>query len=147
MESVPMNRTSTAFLVAPLWVPAVMVPFAVRMFPYPAQGRWIYITVVIAAIFAYGGTLVLGVPAFLLLRARHYRSFGTAAVVGFAIGGLTAVAFFLLLALSLGGTFAGIWREGVKVNFWLLPAACGVLGSIVGATLWLIARPDFGRSD
>jgi hypothetical protein len=141
-----MSRTFTAFLVAPLWVPAAMVPLAAQMFPHPGQRHWIYITVIIAAIFAYGGTMVLGVPAFLMLRARRYTSFRTAAALGFAIGGLTGAAFLVLFALSLGNSVAFIRHQAVNMTWWLLPG-CGVLGLIVGGTLWLIARPDLGRTD
>jgi hypothetical protein len=84
-----MSRTFVAFLVAPLWVPAATAPYAVHMFPYPEQRHWIYITIIIGAIVAYGGMLMLGVPAFLILRARNHTAFWVAAVLGFAIGGIS----------------------------------------------------------
>jgi hypothetical protein len=140
---VRMNRTVTAFLVAPLWVPAAVAPLAAQMFPRVAERQWIYITLIIATIFAYGGTLVLGVPAFLALRARRYTAFWIAAALGFVVGGLTWFVFFVLFALSLG---IGIgWPNAVDMSRGLLLP--GVLGSIVGATLWLIARPDLGHAD
>ena len=70
-----------AFLVAPLWVPAAAVPFAALMFPYPEQRRWIYITVIIAAVFAYGGVAAFGTPVFLLLRASKRTAFSIAPVL------------------------------------------------------------------
>ena len=62
-----MSRTAVAFLIAPLWVPAAVAPFAISWAPYSEQRHWIYITIIIATIFGYGGTLMLGLPAFLIL--------------------------------------------------------------------------------
>jgi hypothetical protein len=79
-----MRRTVLAFLIAPLWVPAGAWPYAAYMFPYPEQQHWILMTTIVATVFAYGGTAALGIPAFLLLRARKYTSFWIAPVLGFA---------------------------------------------------------------
>src|SRR5215475_2894936 len=75
-----MNRTSTAFLVAPASSDFALCCLRV---PLPWQYRWIIITVIISTIFAYAGTLMLGVPTFLILRARNHTSFWTAAALGF----------------------------------------------------------------
>jgi hypothetical protein len=142
-----MNRISIAFLVAPLWVPAATAPLAVFIFPHPGQYYWIIITIIIATIFAYGGTLMLGVPAFLILCAHNHTSFWTAAALGFGVGGLTWMAFIVLFAVSLGNSLTFILHEAANFAGWWPVLPTGALGSIVGATLWLIARPDLGRTD
>jgi hypothetical protein len=110
--------------------------------PDPEQHHLIYLTTIIAAIFAYGGMLTLGVPAFLILRAGNHTAFWIAAVLGFAIGGLTWVVFFVLFGISLGNSPTFVGREAGNVATWSAVLPTGALGSIVGATLWLIARPD-----
>ena len=138
-----MSRTVLAFLIAPLWVPAAAVPFAVRAFPYPEQRHWIYITVFIAAIFAYGGVAALGMPAFRLLRARKHTAFWIAPILGFAVGVVAWLVFIVLFGLSLGNSWAFVSHDLASNSAHLsafLPT--GALGAAVGATLWLIARPD-----
>ncbi len=142
-----MSRTTLAFLVAPLWAPAAAVPFAARAFPYPEQRHWIVITVIIAAIFAYGGVAALGIPAFRLLRASKHTAFWIAPILGFAVGVATWLVFIVLFGLSLGNSWTFVSNDLVtnSAHFWaFLPT--GALGAAVGATLWLIARPDRGSA-
>jgi len=137
------SRIALAFLIAPLWVPAAAVPFAGHMFPYPEQRHWIFITVIIAAIFGYGGVAALGMPAFRLLRARKHTAFWIAPVLGLTVGVATWVVFIVLFGLSLGNSWSFVSHDLVSnsAHLWaVLPT--GALGAAVGATLWLIARPD-----
>jgi hypothetical protein len=129
-----------------LWVPAAIAHFAVHKFSHPEQRHWIYITTVIGAIFAYGGVLMLGVPAFLIFRARNRTAFWIAATLGFGMGGLTWIIFTVLFALSLGNSLAFVWHEAANFASWWPVLPTGALGSVVGATLWLIARPDRRRA-
>ena len=137
-----MSRTALAYLVAPLWVPAATAIYALHMFPYPEQHHWIYVTIIIGAVFGYAGTLALGMPAFFVLRARSHTALWTAVVLGFGIGGLTWLVFTVLFVLSLGNSFTFILHEAANPTSWLPLLPTGVLGSIVGATWWLVARPD-----
>jgi hypothetical protein len=115
-EWMVMSRTALAFLIAPLWVPAITAPYAVHMFPYPEQGHWIYITTIVGAVFAYGGALTLGLPAFLILRARKFTAFWIAPVVGFAIGVVTCIVCLVLFGLSLGGGLTFVSHD-LATNF------------------------------
>jgi len=137
------SRTALAFLIAPLWVPAATVPFAARAFPYPEQQHWIVITVIIAAIFAYGGVAALGIPAFRLLRASKHTSFWIAPILGFAVGVATWLVFIVLFGLSLGNSWSFVSHNiaSNSADLWAF-LLTGALGAAVGATLWLIARPD-----
>jgi hypothetical protein len=137
------SKTALAFLIAPLWVPAAAVPFAACAFPYPEQRHWIYITVIIAAVFAYSGVAAFGTPAFLLLRASKRTAFWIAPALGFAVGVATWLVFIVLFGLSLGDSWSVVSHDlaSSSAHLWaFLPT--GASGAAVGATLWLIARPD-----
>jgi hypothetical protein len=139
-----MTRTSTAFAIAPLWVPLLAAPvLRLVVWPDPAQAHWVVIGTVISAIFAYGGCVFLGLPLFRWLKARGLVSFWMAPSAGFVIGAITWLAFMTFFALWLGARLQGVAlavSDAPKhVVFLLLPAG---LGALVGATIWLIARPD-----
>jgi hypothetical protein len=139
------SRTVLAFLVAPLWVPAATTLLAIGTFPY-AEQRGIYIITIIAAIFAYGATAMLGLPAFLILRARGHTAFWFASALGFGVGVITWAIFMILLGLSLGNSWTFVTHDIVNnpAQRLIFPLT-GALGAAVGATLWLIARPDRER--
>ena len=104
-----MSRTALAFLIAPLWVPAATGPCAIYiLFPYPEQRHWVYITTIIAAVFAYEGVLTLGVPTFLILRARNCSALWIALVLGFGVGVITYLVFLILFGLSLGNSLTTV---------------------------------------
>jgi ABC-type transport system involved in multi-copper enzyme maturation permease subunit len=145
-----MKRTVVAFLLAPLWVPAAEVAYTAYKIPF-LKPRYLVIGAIISAIFAYGGALIFGLPAFHALGffgVRNRKSFWIATVLGFGIGVLTALCF-LVFCFSL---FAPDFNIAFVLNqwnwsaFWWEYLPMGVLGSIVGGTLWLIARPDRRRA-
>ena len=90
---------------------------------------------------------LLGIPAFLLLRSRNWTAFWMAAVIGLAAGLTTWIVFLILFAMSFG---VGLRVIGLTIYdtltghaiFLLVPS---LLGPLVGATFWLIARPDQKR--
>jgi hypothetical protein len=139
------SRTALAFLVAPLWVPAVSTLLAVGTFPYAGQ-LGIPIIAIIAAIFAYAGTAMLGWPTFLILRARGHTAFWFAPALGFVVGAITWTIFMILLGLFLGNSWSFVTHDIVNnpAQRLIFPST-GALGATVGATLWLIARPDQER--
>jgi hypothetical protein len=144
-----MSRSALAFVVAPLWVPLFVIPYScLSLFSGPGQGPWIIIAAFLSIIFAYGGTLVFGLPAFLILRSRNLTALWIAAVLGFVIGATTWVLFMAFFALWLGGD-AQAARRAAQGTFMDQPMSLvwtGLLGVVVGTTLWLIARPDRGQS-
>jgi hypothetical protein len=142
-ENAIVSKTGLAFLIAPLWVPAAIVPFAAQAFPYPEQGHWIYISAIIAAIFAYAAVAAFGMPAFVILRARDFTALWIAPVLGFGVGIITWVIFIVLFGVSLGNGWSFVSHDlaSNSAHWWpLLPT--GTLGAVVGATFWVIARPD-----
>jgi hypothetical protein len=143
-----MSRSALAFLVAPLWVPLLVTPyFYLFVFPHAEQKHWVVIGAVLSIIFSYGGALLVGVPTFFVLRAYKMTTIWIAIAVGFLIGAATWLAFLALFMISLQegsarGLSAGMHEalaDPKRLMFILWP---GAIGSIVGATLWLIARPD-----
>jgi hypothetical protein len=136
----PMKRGAVAFFVAPLAVPLLLLPWLSSGHLAPG---WMLTAIVIAALVSYAGTLVLGVPAYFLLRARRLTAAWIAGVAGFVIGALMWLVFSVLFPLSLdqglsGVRFALTDLHTLKGVIW--PG--GVLGAIVGALFWVIARPD-----
>jgi hypothetical protein len=139
-----MERPILAFAIAPLWVPAAVAPYAtLYLFPYAAQAHWVVIATVVSAFFAYLGTLAIGLPVFLLLRAKQITSIWAGIVLGFVVGGVTWLVFELCFGLSLGNSVANMAGR-LQAN-WLPELSAfgvtGTLGMLVGVTIWLIARP------
>jgi hypothetical protein len=139
-----MTRTATAFAIAPLWVPLLAAPvFRFYVWPDPAQVHWVAIGTIISATFAYVGCVVLGLPLFRWLIARGLVSFWIAPFAGFVIGVVTWLLFMACFALMLGegaqGVALALADAPKHLRFLLLPAG---VGALVGATIWLIARPD-----
>lgn len=101
-------------------------------------------------LFSYGGTYLLGLPAFFILTSRGFTSAWIAVVLGFAIGNLVFLVFYFLFGLALGNT---VTMETVVVHLqktftqWsaeslIAVAVPGFFGILVGLTIWVIARPD-----
>jgi hypothetical protein len=144
-----MNRTQIAFLVAPLWVPLVMLLLAkFDLFPYDHQGVWIAITIVLAAFFGYAGTFIFGVPAFMFFRSRGFTSCWLAGILGFCIGAIVMSAFVFFFALALQSSVEEAANTALSIfdpwksNQLFSALLAGSIGSLVGITLWFIARPD-----
>ena len=139
-----MSRIRAAFLIAPLWVPTITGISAFWIFPQPEQSFWRVTTVVIGGLFGYAGTLGFGIPVFCFLRSRGLVSAWIAIAAGFLGGGITWQIFLLLFGLSLGDSIDFILKDMFRPSVWdsLLALVPAVLGALVGATLWLIARPD-----
>src|SRR5262249_47792087 len=131
------------FLIAPLWVPAIAAGWTTFILASEAPRSLISITAAIAGVLGYGGALVIGIPLYLVMRARERTAFWIALVAGFCARPGTRLVCVGALSLR----FRGSWMLVVHDPVIDMPPAgaavpCGVVGIIVGATLWLIARPD-----
>jgi hypothetical protein len=138
-----------AFAIAPLWVPILLMPFArFVIFPYSEQSKLVVVSVFLSAIISYGGTIFVGLPALLFLRSHNLTSPWISIALGFAIGTIVLSLFMALFSIALGhnaqyamhaaqSTFTD-WRP----NMIIWTGIAGLVGSLVGITLWLIARPD-----
>lgn len=139
-----MSRTAIAFVVSPLWTPlAAGLFFGVAVLTdttriHAADVCLIASAVVGSALLTYFGMFALGYPAFRYLRARGMTSVWRAMGLGFVAGAVmwALVAFWLGL-WKYGGVTLALYQS---FNDVYLPAE--LLGVIIGATFWLIARPD-----
>ena len=134
-----MTRSTIAFLTAPLAVPLLLLPLL--LFVHLAPG-WILAATIIAALVSYTGTLILGIPIYMALRACGLTHVWIAGVVGFAIGAAMWLVFSVLFVLSLGQGMAGVQLALTDMQSLTGILWGGVLGMIVGVLFWLIARPD-----
>jgi hypothetical protein len=139
-----MSRTAIAFVVSPLWTPlAVALFFGVGVIAdttqiHSADIRLIASAVVISALLTYFGMFALGYPSFRYLRARGMTSVWRAMGLGFvAAAVMWALVAFWLGLWKYGGVTLALYQS---FNDVYLPAES--LGLIIGATFWLIARPD-----
>jgi len=140
-----MNRTALAFVIAPLWVPLLLGAGAWFV---EVNGQIVAFVVAVSALVSYGGTYLLGAPAFMFLRSRSCTAPWIAVVLGFAVGALAYQVFQFLFSLSLGNsvqltlaTFQKMFAEWSPASL-LAVGGPGLLGALVGITLWVIARPD-----
>ncbi len=144
-----MNRTVRAFLIAPLWVPLIAGLEAAVSGTRPqevvtfAPMEWIAIVVAGHLVIGCLAAWTLGVAIHLLLRAK--RITGLAAHVGaWATAGLALRCLLLFAAwVPTGGIAMGLRELGEKAaTHPLFLLAGGLAGGLMGATVWLIARPD-----
>lgn len=129
------ERTPIAFLVAPLAVPLLIgIQTAYHTLANDAalHTELFLILLGTVALVAYGGVIIFGIPAYLLLRARKLTAFWLAPAIGFIVGAMVHAASFAFIVPSMPP--ANMLLGAVKFG--------GPLGAVVGAILWLIARPD-----
>jgi len=112
-------RTFVAFIVAPL-VPALLYAFIDSTTPGSVEGSILGFFVTALVVYCYAGmaTVVLALPAFLVLNRFHLVSWWSSLCAGAVLGFLFAEMFF------------------GRRNFWLL----GSLGALAGLAFWLIWR-------
>ena len=125
-----MTRSVIAFVVAPLWVPVVVAPYAaVFVVPHPVQSQWVAILIltIFSVIPAYGVVLAFGLPGFLILRFYQLTNLWIFAVLGFVVG------------LAEGAAATRLPLTAAEIAWLLAPS---LLGLAIGVTFWLIARPD-----
>jgi putative flippase GtrA len=114
-------------------------------FPTAAMG-WATVSIVVSAVFAYGGMFALGLPVYLYLKAKGLTAIWIAPICGFVAAEITGFAFLLLFDLALGeglvSAISTVVQEIGEVQ--KLPAfvVVGALGAIVSLVFWFIARPD-----
>ena len=134
------SHTISALLLAPLAVPITLLPFLIygNMVPF-----WILISLILSALVSYAGTLLLGLPVLLILWGRGYTACWISIVVGLIVGPIMMMLFTILLVSSLGQGKQGI-RLAISDPHTLIGYLWfgGILGVIVSALFWLIAKPE-----
>jgi len=131
-------RPIIAFLVAVLVLPLF---FAVYAYPGPSGYASYLIGVVYSAVISFNAVFLLGLPAYLFLRAMKWTAFWIAPLMGFMVAAIAWSVVALLFGLAFGqGLSFSLLLSADSVHFFLWPL--GPLGAAVGALLWLIGRPD-----
>jgi hypothetical protein len=100
-----MKRAAVAFFIAPLAVPLSLLSWLTSGHLAPG---WVLTAIVIAALVSKAGTVVLGMPAYFLLRARGLTAGWIAGVAGFVIGALMWLVFSGLFAYLSRGDLRGL---------------------------------------
>jgi hypothetical protein len=124
-------KTPIAFLIAPLAVPLVTV----WILSAPLDGLDRGTTLIVSTFAAYLGVF-LALPVYLYLRGREEMTFLLAPIIGFAMGVITAYVVYFLFGYTLIGSLADSIVRRDAFGFG------GPSAAVVGAILWLIARPD-----
>jgi hypothetical protein len=108
---------------------------------WPARETTLFVGIALPV--SYTGTVVFGLPLYLLLQKERLTHFGLSALGGFLIGLATWYLLTVLFVLGLGGDAAGIGDSLRHPNTfpWAIRFG-GLSGLAVGVLLWLIARPD-----
>lgn len=90
----------------------------------------------VSFVFSFIGVFLLGVPTYYYLLAKGWTAFWIAPLVGCVVANVTCSVFVFLFVLGLGGTSPWV-AVGTLISPWT-----GAFGAVVGAIVWLIARPD-----
>ena len=135
-------RVIVAFIVAPVIVPLSVVVWSIDGGVPPV---WVMIVGFVTTCVAYGGSLIVGIPLYVFLRARNWTYLWVAAALGYLAGVITWTALFAFL--SFDDTFSSLqelFHNGKGLSEFVWPG--GPLGLAVGVIMWLIARPDLDRA-
>jgi hypothetical protein len=139
----------TASLVAPLCVPFIAAPY----FSFTMHGAFaLYdpvgalLATVVSTAFGYLGMFSMVLPSYRYLTEKGLTGIWVSVLCGFVAAEITAGVLVLVLGVLLGArsqsTVALIFRGVTNVQNLPGIAIIGVLGMMVGAVFWLIARPD-----
>ncbi|SAI24940.1 Uncharacterised protein [Bordetella ansorpii] len=149
-----MTRSILAFLAAPFWSAVFLVVFAHFIWQAPdflgpdgQRPAWVGMALVIGLAAGSLCMALLGLPAHLALR-RHGHTDRTTYVLTFMGLGLLA---WLLMFLG-AAFFDPFWDLRTTLTMLadtfmshpIVPLTACLLGGLVGASFWFIARPDQG---
>lgn len=135
-----MKRTTVAFLVAGLWGPAALGLDLQFVSGIDLDATVMIEILAIGGAISYGLMLALGLPLYRRFggRGRFWRVLAIGAAAGFlVVTSSFAAAITLVMA---DGEWRGFGKVGIALPIaFALPTA---LGSLIGATWWVIARPN-----
>lgn len=139
------ERVRTAFLIAPLGFPAVMlIVMMLSDLPGGAPAKFLmaFLVGLYSLPLSYIGTLLVGVPTYRFLCARNLTAFWVAPAAGFIAGAVLSIIIFWLVTLVFGPVLFGYEDTTGIARVSRLVLSGGLPGAINGTIVWLIARPD-----
>ncbi|WP_439614645.1 hypothetical protein [Reyranella sp.] len=133
-------RTVAGFVVAPM-MPALILAGVVLAAGGDSQTLGY---AAFAGYVSYPFALLVGLPAFLVMRRRRWDGWRAYAVAGLVLG-IAFLALFAALVGVDGENAESAWLALLANLAFLLPfvLACGLAASMV---FWLVVRPDLDRS-
>lgn len=144
-----MKRTLLAFLIAPLWTPVIAGIDAALSDTRPQQvvklahTEWVAIVVVGHLVIGCLAAWTVGVGLHLLLRKWRVTALWQHVAAWFAAGLMLRALLIFAAWFTTGGVGMGLREVAEKaVTHPLFLLAGGVVGALMGATIWLIRRPD-----
>jgi hypothetical protein len=120
-----MKRIVTAFFFAPLIAAVLCASVTLFSVGFPGGGLEFLVTVLVTYLYAVNGTVILALPAYLVLRRFNLVRWWSALGAGAALG--------LLFALLVGGSFSAPLLRGI------FPLT--LIGAGSGLVFWLICLP------
>ena len=135
-------RVFMAFVLAPAIAPLIVIVYMIDQEVPPAA---VAIASFIASCVAYAGSLIVGIPLYLFLRARKWTYLWVAAALGYLVGVIAWTTLFAILSFDdTLSSLQELLRNGKGLSDLIWPG--GPLGFAVGVIMWLIARPDLDRA-
>jgi cation transporter-like permease len=133
-------RTVAGFVVAPM-MPALILAAVVLVTGGDSQTLGY---AAFASYVSYPFALLVGLPAFLVMRRRRWDGWRAYAAAGFVLG-LVFVGLFTALVGVDGEKANSVWVSLLANLAFLLPfvLACALASSMV---FWLVVRPDLSRA-
>lgn len=92
--------------------------------------------------FVYFGIVVVGLPAYLILRRWRMASIWIAALIGLVASPITALLFGLVMSFPAAFQNAQLWSFFFARLLKMVVDPFSLSGALIGMVFWYIARPD-----
>ena len=135
-----MSRELIAFLIAAVAVPIFLTAVSFGGMP---KSPFSAVFLAVSIFVSFCAVFLLGLPTYYFLQDKKWTAFWIAPLAGFAVATVAWYAFNFLLGMALVSD--KLYALSRLINIDLLEGALlilGPIGAVVGAFVWLIARPD-----
>ena len=143
-----MKRLLTGLFLAPLWLPIAAAIYAALFWSPPNfigdfdRESWIEMAALTGALLGFFAIFAVGLPVHIILRRRNYRSLGAYVTTWFALAITVWLVGFIASFARDGLIFSLSYLAETIVHRPYVPISFGIVWAVVGATFWVIVRPD-----